>query len=1006
MDDVLASQQLVEEETRAEHAASDVLGTSPAAATANLGREQPIDLTTQPEPPTSQQTIPSSPPSFAIDDGAPPSPFITDEDAQPSSHEVEVPDSQLAPKSKKQSHLPMTPIATSSFAIPASVHEATIRKRGKSSKKRIHNEVDTSITSSKQSASANKQVNGMVETAEVSPAPDAQSLRRRKRSYATPPSTAMGSQRAHATSEQGQSARQLSEHVVTDEEAGTPRVEGSNKKKRKKRSLARKSLAESVPTGSIEDEGMANASDDNMSPRSKRLEEKLRRLKKSKPSTSTERSADEDVNASGSVETSGMSKKRKRKGRAPDVEADDSVAIESDVDGPPADVEQDPGPDGGLAPEEDLSDEHLLQHTTPKPKIHRRPKSTTINTPARRYSRKSNVDTTIMAADRELNNSRMLNHPPMLPTGGKFTGDEDEVLRRAIQDHQQRKDLSTRDLVAVIQWTDPSLDHAHPRKKNEWTQAELEEEADSKELWDEIKNTEPQLRRKLEIVKRHVQARYHTFKSGGWTEDEDDDLRRLMKQYPNQWKTMSLMMGDRSAPDIQNRWKDYVQHSNRNTGAWTLKEEELLLSALVTVIQRDEDERDSKGLPSIAEYSNKDINWAEVCTLMDNVRSRLQCTVKWTQMKERDASANVRPVYRRGRTPDPTRPAAPTPKKRKRNEAQSASEDNGDESVPQKKRRRPRKSQAQPASGDEVEECVPQTKRKRPRKSEARPASAEEEDVTVEPKKRRKSHTDKSEARDSDAELAGIGNDRLMSTKISKKRKRRSSKRSNQKAAEVALEESNGPDIAASAEDDDGEQATAGPAGVGDEKDPAASAEDDYGEEAEEAEEDHKPEAPNTPQQEGMSPIPERPVYSSITTPQQTPSSPEVRSAGVARMKWGDKFDVIETIASLDIMYEEDVDWRELASLMQNTWSVSDLQRAVKKLLSLVPDQETFAETIVDLRKYLKNHIGRDKLREYYNPFELGPYDDGEKENAELPEQDKIRADPNKRTRRERAKQR
>jgi hypothetical protein len=1012
MDDFLASQQLVEEETRAEHAASDNRGKSPPAmeeVTADLEQEHPIDLTTHSDLPASQQTIPSSPPSFTVTDRAPRPPLDSDNNyARPSPHDVEVPDSQLTPKAKKLNRLPMTPITTSSFAIPASVHGGTTQEKSKGSQKRARAAAGISNAASEQGASASKQASGVVESAEAAAASDSRTKRKYKKSYATPPSTAMGSQRVNATPEQNIPATQRSENVATDEDGGMTLIERLNKKKMKKvkRGRPRKSLEESVPTSSIDDANTAHAGDDAMSPSSKQLAEKLLRLKRSKPSSTTSRLAGQC----------------KSKHRAPAVEADGTMATEGEINAPFADAaEQDFGPDEERAPEETLP-----QHTTPKPKANRRSNSTATNTPARRYTRKSLVDTAIMAADRELNNSRMLNHPPILLTSGSFTEDEDEVLRRAIKDYQQRKDLGTEQLVSIIQWTDPSLDHARRRKRSEWTQADFEDEAESKELWDEIKNTEPQLRRKLEIVRRHVQARYHTFKSGAWTEDEDNDLRRMMKQYPSQWKVMSLLMGDRSAPDIQNRWKDYVQYGDqRNTGSWTQQEEQSLLSALVTVMQRDEDERAEKGLPSIAEYSNKDINWSAVCVLIDNVRSRLQCTVKWTQMKERDASANVRPVYRRGRTPDPTRPAAPTPKsskKPRKGEAQAVSEEDGNESVPQKKRRRSRKSEDQPALGDDGEDSVPPKKKRRTSrrsqalvvseddfdetpKEQAQPASEEDFAGPAPQKKRRRSRksaaplgpednhdesvpqqkrarTRKSEARPASGEEVGM---------TVEPKKRRKSQTSRPETAEATLEESHELDIAVSAGHNDDEQPAEAPVEENDEQDFAIPAENDYEEGEQEAKDDSEAEASDFPYQD-MSPIPERPTYSSIITPQESPSSAGPQREGAARMKWGDKFDIVETIASLDIMYEEDVDWRELASLMQNTWSVRDLQTAVKQLLSLVPDQETFAETIVDVRDYLKAHIDRKELREYYDPFAVIPIDDGENENAKLLEKDETPA--------------
>jgi hypothetical protein len=75
-----------------------------------------------------------------------------------------------------------------------------------------------------------------------------------------------------------------------------------------------------------------------------------------------------------------------------------------------------------------------------------------------------------------------------------------------------------------------------------------------------------------------------------------------------------------------------------------LEEERALLKALRVVIQEDHEHRESKGLPLVANYSTKDVKWPEVCDLMGNVRSRLQCQDHWREMKTRDASAYIKPM--------------------------------------------------------------------------------------------------------------------------------------------------------------------------------------------------------------------------------------------------------------------------------------------------------------------------------------------------------------------------
>jgi hypothetical protein len=985
MDDVLASQQLVEEGARAEHATSDNRGRSstPVDDIANSSEEEhPIDLTTQPGPTASQQSLPSSPPSIFINnrqslthasEDAPASPLIADEVASQPRNKVEVPDSQLVPP---PGSLPLTPVATSSFAVPGTMQHYQIQKNSRKTARKLRSEVDTLNAVLNHGTPSNDKENTLADAANISPASAPQTKRKRKKSYVTPPSTATGSERAMAASDAETSAMLLFDDVVPGAEAATTSIKRTNKKQR---GQLIKSLTSSVPTGSTADD-TATAHDETTTGRLKRVEGKLRRIKKSKPLIFTNSSNDGQDDASKVVQTPQTSKKRKDKKRVTSVGVLDWDASARAGDQPMADaMQQDPLLD------EDIPDDAPSKHTTPKPKTERRFKSASQNTPARRYTRKSNVDTTILAADRELNTSRILNHPPVLPDGGKFTQDEDEILRRAILDYQQRHNFSTMDLVAVVQWTDPRLDHANPRKRSGLNPEELEAEAESKEFWKEILHSEPQLKRKGEIVKRHVQARYHAFKSGGWTEEEDEQLESLMKEYPSQWKMISLFMSDRSAIDIQNRWKDYVQHGDRrNTSRWTVGEESSLLKALTTVLQRDEDRRDAEGLPSIAEYTNKDINWSAVCELMGNVRSRLQCTVKWTQLKERDPTANVRPVYKRGRTPDPNQRVEPTPKKVKK----------------------PRKSEAQVASGDEEGETISQKKRRTSRKSEAQLDSDGGDNATVVSKKRRrKSRAKQAEPQDQeDATLNGIDDEEEpLVTEVPRTRRR--SRKSSRKSAEDVLEEdpvapeegeiqAEGQiteDIATLGEDDDHEQ---GP--PEDVATPREDSEQDITTQAQhDGQETTTPEDGNdhtetitekhneaeSTQHEEVSATLEIRDSSVLGTPQQPQSSTQVRT-GIAQMTWDDKFDLISTIAKCSLKPDDRLDWAKFADYMQNQWSGKDLRRVYKELLLLVPKQGTRAERITVLIEHLGSYVDEDKLKAHYDSLKAG--ETGPSENGDL----------------------
>ncbi|USP79954.1 hypothetical protein yc1106_07228 [Curvularia clavata] len=319
----------------------------------------------------------------------------------------------------------------------------------------------------------------------------------------------------------------------------------------------------------------------------------------------------------------------------------------------------------------------------------------------KRYRRSIGGGTGISSAERALNTVRDLSHPPDLRENGVYTDDEEELIRRAIKDYQQRKGLEVSELVEIIQWNqfDPRF-HREPgvnRNKSEWAPQDREDMEESTEFWDEIKSIG--LRRSHERVRIHVRQLYHQFKSGAWTEEDDEQLRNLQAAYPNQWKLISISMGNRSMYDCVNRWRDYLQYGNdRKTSRWTKDEEDLLIRAVMTVAQRDEDDRAKTGRPSLDVYTNKDISWPQVAREMGNTRSRIQASTKWTQMMRRSDPPQLEIEYK-PRTLAAAQADISTPKEHKRRQKKDASNKNGDQAL-----RRRRKSQKHAEGSDREEE--------------------------------------------------------------------------------------------------------------------------------------------------------------------------------------------------------------------------------------------------------------------------------------------------------------
>ena len=280
--------------------------------------------------------------------------------------------------------------------------------------------------------------------------------------------------------------------------------------------------------------------------------------------------------------------------------------------------------------------------------------------PNKNYQRARDSDDRT-AADRALENMHDLGQPPDKRTGGDFTADERELLRRAIRDHQERNGLDTGDLVEIIHWhSNGNTQTPH----NTTNQEEEQSKKDSDAFWDDIVGSAALLR-KLPSIKKHVRGQYHMYQRGQWTPEEDERLQDLANHHPGQWKLIGTEL-NRLEIDVYNRWKDYVRHGeNRNTKRWSQDEEEAFIKVLSNVCQRVEDHRAEVGKPPLDDYSPV-INWHEVCREMGDTRSRLQCQSKWKIMKAREPPASLDIEIKPRRIPEPGQIEEDKPQKKRR----------------------------------------------------------------------------------------------------------------------------------------------------------------------------------------------------------------------------------------------------------------------------------------------------------------------------------------------------
>lgn len=158
--------------------------------------------------------------------------------------------------------------------------------------------------------------------------------------------------------------------------------------------------------------------------------------------------------------------------------------------------------------------------------------------------------------------------------------------------------------------------------------------------------------RTLETIRKFCQRHFTPYKSGPWTEEEDELLRHEYALHPAQWTLISGALM-RSPQCVRDRWRNNTQdHATRLTGAWTEEEEQMLggiLRRLWDAMSKD---------PTTTGKTEAEIeasfDWNLVNSRMGGTRSARRCYEKWQIMKIRLYAA-ADPEYH---APSPAPPPA------------------------------------------------------------------------------------------------------------------------------------------------------------------------------------------------------------------------------------------------------------------------------------------------------------------------------------------------------------
>lgn len=162
-------------------------------------------------------------------------------------------------------------------------------------------------------------------------------------------------------------------------------------------------------------------------------------------------------------------------------------------------------------------------------------------------------------------------------------------------------------------------------------------------------------------VTRFCRRRYHNFPARGkWTQSEDESLKQAVIVQGRSWKAVGEMI-NRFPEDCRDRYRNYhINAQNRNRESWTDAEILNLCRAvhdcMVKMKEHNEQAKSEKfagkEVPESESESDEEvrdmklINWQIVSDAMGpgGGRSRLQCSLKWAQLRMTDRAKHMKRV--------------------------------------------------------------------------------------------------------------------------------------------------------------------------------------------------------------------------------------------------------------------------------------------------------------------------------------------------------------------------
>jgi hypothetical protein len=191
---------------------------------------------------------------------------------------------------------------------------------------------------------------------------------------------------------------------------------------------------------------------------------------------------------------------------------------------------------------------------------------------------------------------------PVVRNIGKFSPQESETVRRAVEEYCTVKEISTARLCS-----------------------ECDHKAELKGAWMEIAKRTPH--RSVQSVYRHGLRQLHPFKRGPWTEAECQTLTELIARMGKKWSAIQTKL-NRSADSCRDKYREMSNEFVK--GRWKEPETELL-KRLIREHLRADPNADIKELGKMVQEEDINVPWTAISKKMGK-RSRLSCFKKWQKL--------------------------------------------------------------------------------------------------------------------------------------------------------------------------------------------------------------------------------------------------------------------------------------------------------------------------------------------------------------------------------------